>query len=136
MKEHPELDREITLEWYRSNVQVTRELGIFALKTIVTLNSGAFVVLLTFLGNAAAQTKFEVPLSNLRVALYCFLAGISVAFLVVAYTYVISQNATPYRTATKRTDGWFVPIATSLTGLAFLAFLAGVTIAVTGVKTT
>ena len=67
-------EKEVRLEWYRSNVQIVRELGLLAVKTLITLNSGAFVVLLTFVGNAAAQSAFVVPIEPLKLAMFCFLA--------------------------------------------------------------
>ena len=128
-----EFDQEVRLEHYRSSVVVIRELGILALKTLITLNSGAFVVLLTFIGNTAAQSQFLVPLWNLKAAMFLFLAGISLSFIVIAYTYAISQSASPYPLLEKKTDGWFVPIAISLTGLGYLCFAFGVGIVVFGV---
>ena len=128
-----EFQREVKLEHYRSSVQVTREVGVLALKTLITLNSGAFVVLLTFVGNTAAQSKFTVPLPNLKCAMILFLVGIGFSFLVIAYTYVATQAATPYDAQKKRTDGWFVPISVLFTSLGFVSFLFGVLMVVLGV---
>ena len=129
-----EFQREVKLEFYRSGIQVTKEVGVLALKTLITLNSGAFVVLLTFIGNTAAQSKFVVPLSNLKSAMFLFLGGIALSFIVIAYTYVMSQAATPYDAPQKKTDGWFVLIAVSLTGLGFLSFVCGVLAVIVGVE--
>lgn len=131
-----EFHQEVRLEYYKSGVQVTREIGIFALKTILTLNSGAFVVLLTFIGNSAEKSGFLVPLWNVKNGMFCFLIGIAVAFLVVADTYVASQQTTPYPTPDRKTDGWYTPIVVVLTGIAFVAFLAGVVIVISGVEAT
>lgn len=128
-----DFDQEVRLEYYKSGVQVTREIGIFALKTILTLNSGAFVVLLTFIGNSAEKSGFLVPLWNVKTGMLCFLVGIAVAFIVIAYTYVASQQMSPYPTPEKRTDGWYTPIVVVLTGLSFAAFLLGVCIIISGV---
>ena len=129
-----EFNQEVRLEYYKSGVQVTREVGIFALKTILTLNSGAFVVLLTFIGNSAENSIFVVPLWNIKSGMFCFLIGIAMAFVVVAYTYVVSQQISPYLTPQRSTDGWYTPIVIVLTGIAFLAFLAGVVVIITGVQ--
>ena len=134
--EQSEFDQEVRLEFYRSGVQVTREIGILALKTLITLNSGAFVVLLTFIGNTAAQSKFLVPLENLKAAMFLFLGGIALSFLVIAYTYVLSQAASPYPIPDRKTDGWYVPIAVVLTALGFVCFVAGVIVVVSGVSST
>jgi hypothetical protein len=91
-----EFQREVKLEYYRAGIQSTREVGFIALKTLITLNSGAFVVLLTFIGNTAAQSQFIVPLENLKFAMYCFLAGLAAVFLSIVQTYTSSRAATPY----------------------------------------
>ncbi|WFE73343.1 hypothetical protein [Roseinatronobacter sp. S2] len=119
-------DEKVRLEHFRSGIDAVREVGILALKTIITLNSGAFVVLLTFIGNAAAQSKFMVPLDKLQCSMYAFLCGIALSFIAIAYTYFVSQSLSPYPLPEKRTDGWFVPIVILITGLAVAAFLVGV----------
>ena len=134
--EPKEFDQEVRLEHYRSGVQVTREIGILALKTLITLNSGAFVVLLTFVGNTAAQSKFMVPLENLKLAMFLFLGGIAVSFVVIAYTYVVSQAASPYPKPDRKTDGLYVPIAVLLTAVGFVCFVLGVVTVVSGVSST
>lgn len=133
--ETSDFDHEVRLEYYRSGVQVVREIGILALKTLITLNSGAFVVLLTFIGNTAAQSQFLVPLQNLKMSMYLFLGGISLSFAVIAYTYVVSQSVSPYPQSPKKTVGWFMPIAVSLTSLSFFCFVFGVIAVVSGVQT-
>jgi hypothetical protein len=129
-----EFDQEVRLEYYRSSVVVVRELGVLALKTLITLNSGAFVVLLTFIGNTAAQSKFVVPLWNIKIGMSLFLGGIALSFTVIAYTYVASQQSSPYPKPTRKTDGWFVPIAVTVTGFAFACFVVGVAIVIIGVN--
>ena len=131
-----EYQREVRLEHYRSGIQVTREIGVLALKTLITLNSGAFVVLLTFIGNTAAQSKFVVPMPNLKWAMGMFLAGIVLSFSVMAYTYVVSQSSTPYNKAETKTDGWYVKIAVSLTAFGLVSFVTGVLCVIYGVQAT
>ena len=129
-----EFDQEIRLEFYRSGVMVVRELGILALKTLITLNSGAFVVLLTFIGNTAAQSKYLVPLCNLKLAMFSFLTGIAFSFIVIAYTYVVSQKTSPYPKQAQKTDGWYVPITVIITALGFFCFVCGVSVVILGVS--
>ena len=88
--------KEITTKWYEANLQLIQSLGLYSIKTLVTLNSGSFVVMLTFLGNAAAQTRFTLDLSSIKIAMYFFLAGISAAAIVVGLAYVDSFRMTPY----------------------------------------
>ncbi|MBO9429871.1 hypothetical protein [Sulfitobacter sp. R18_1] len=121
-----EFDESVRLEYYRAGVDATREIGAMALKFLITLNSGAFVVLLTFIGNSAAQSQFEIPLSSLRLGMYLFLAGISLSFVTIAYSYFASQQISPYPSPTKTGDRYFVPIVLLVAGCAFLAFVVGV----------
>ncbi|CAN1548170.1 hypothetical protein MCELHM10_02059 [Paracoccaceae bacterium] len=132
--EPTEFDQEVRLEFYRSGVHAIREVGILALKTLIGLNSGAFVVLLTFIGNTAAQSKFVVPLENLKLAMFLFLGGITFSFIVIAYTYVASHAASPYPTPNKRSDGWYVPLAVLLTAIGFICFVSGVVSVISGVS--
>lgn len=121
-----DFQKEVKLEFYRSGVQSTRDLGVMALKFLITLNSGAFVVLLTFIGNSAEKAPFYVPLPSIKYGMYCFLAGISLSFLTIAFAYFASQKISPYPTLPKADDGWFVPIVLSLALISFSAFLLGV----------
>ena len=129
-----EFDQEVRLEFYRSGVMVVRELGILALKTLITLNSGAFVVLLTFIGNTAAQSKYLVPLWNIRLAMFLFLIGITLSFIVIAYTYVASQKTSPYPRQPQKTHGWFLPIAVIITAFGVFCFIGGVFAVISGVS--
>lgn len=126
--------RDVLMEHYKGGIQAAREIGLYALKTIITLNSGAFVVLLTFIGNTAAQSKFSVPLGALKCAMLSFVFGITLAFVSIAYTYAASQAASPYPRPQKKTDGWFLYIVTVIAGLALVAFLIGVILLVTSIE--
>jgi hypothetical protein len=136
VKTEEDFHKEVRMEHYRSGIQVVREVGIMALRSIITLNSGAFVVLLTFIGNTAAQSKYTVPLSNIKIGMSCFLIGIALSFVSIAYTYVASQEVSPYPKTEKKNDGSFVPVIVVVTGLAFLAFIVGVAIVICGVEVT
>ena len=115
-----DFNQAVRMEHYRSGVQVTRETGILAPKTLITLNSGAFVVLFTFIGNAAAQSKYLVSRPYLRVASLSFLVGIFLAFLSIAYTHIVSHLVRPHPKPPKKTDGWCVPIIVGVTSLSFV----------------
>lgn len=131
-----DFDRTVRLEYCKAGIQSVREVGLIVLQTLVTLNSGAFVVLLTFIGNAAAQSKFMVPLHDLQIAMSLFLFGLLCTFLVLAYTYIVSQSVSPYVGEPRSTDGWYVPISVSVSAVSFLSFLGGVATVVRGVVVT
>ncbi|MDN5786965.1 hypothetical protein [Pseudorhodobacter sp.] len=99
---------------------------MFALKTLITLNSGAFVVLLTFIGNAAANSAFVVPLDALRFAMLCFLIGIATTFVVVAISYVNSITFNPYDLGKGMSDKVAIPVYIIGAVIALVAFVWGV----------
>lgn len=117
---------ELRVEWYKSNIQGTRELGFFALKSLITLNSGAFVVLLTFIGNAQAQAAFVVSVGRIQSAMYSFLAGISFAFIVVALAYVNSIMLSPYDSSRGLPDKLAIPLYVLIAAISLGVFVFGV----------
>lgn len=73
--------------------EVVREIGVFIMKTLITLNSGAAIVLLTFTGTTMTsdKAKIQVDLEQLRFAMLMFLAGITGAMITAAVTYFSGQ---------------------------------------------
>jgi uncharacterized membrane protein YidH (DUF202 family) len=128
--------KEINTKWYEANLQVTRELGLYSIKTLVTLNSGAIVVLLTFLGNAAAQTQYTLNLYGIKNSLLSFLVGIASAALVVAVAYVDSMRMSPYGNSKTLKDSAALTIYVSLSLVSFACFILGVLIVISGVVET
>ena len=118
--------KEVTLEWYKSNVQWTRDLGMLAIKTLITLNSGAFVVLLTFIGNSAAQSAFSVPIFALQTAMVSFLTGIVAVFLVIAFAFVNNNLMNPYDVTKGFSDSVAMPIYLIFAAFGLVAFIFGV----------
>ena len=72
-------------------MELIKELGFMGYKFMITLNSGAFVVLLTFLGNSNASTVFSINLQNLKYAMFAFLGAIIGTFLSMTIAYVSAQ---------------------------------------------
>lgn len=69
-------------------------LGLFALKMLLTLNSGATVILLALLGSVIKESaRFPVHVPHLQGAMLLFLAGIACAAAAIAVTYVLAQFA-------------------------------------------
>jgi len=129
-----EFQREVKLEYYRAGIQSTREVGFIALKTLIMLNSGAFVVLLTFIGNTAAQSQFIVPLENLKFSMYCFLVGLAAVFTSIVQTYVSSRAASPYIDDDARPEWRLALISVAFPAVSFAAFITGVMSVVWGVE--
>lgn len=69
-------------------------LGMFALKVLLTLNSGATVVLLALLGNLQdGAPALTVDIGALQLAMLAFLIGLTFAMAAIVVTYVMAQNS-------------------------------------------
>lgn len=72
-------------EMRQHNLTVYKDLGFFALKSLLTLNGGAIIVLLTFvsgiMGNSANVSQISVPV--IESAIIAFLLGLFFCFLTV-----------------------------------------------------
>ena len=72
---------------------VIKDVGIFGLKTLVTLNSGAVIVLLAFLGNIYGKKggSISIDVTNIKNSMFLFLFGICAALLSIFLTYMLAQ---------------------------------------------
>ena len=67
-------------------------LGMFTLKTLLTLNSGATVVLLALLGQVVGGSDtVSVDLAGLRTAMFWFLGGITAVLVVIGVVFFTAQ---------------------------------------------
>lgn len=100
------------------HADVVRELGIYAIKATVTLNAGAFGVVLSNAGN----------LTNVKCVLWFFFIGLMFSGLAIAITYVCAQRAS----AGHPELGYKAHIALMIipTTIAFLFFLIGAATAI------
>lgn len=128
-----EIERADARELSRSDTDLVRELGILAIKTLITLNSGAFVVLLTFIGNTAAQSQFSIPLGVLKIAMGLFLGGITFSFFAIAHSYVLAQTTDRMLGSTNWFERRYVESSIMLAAISFLCFLAAVGAVIWGV---
>ena len=122
------------------NVEIERsdlvkELGLLAIKTNVTLNAGAFIVLLTFVGNIAGDAAYVIEAIRLKQSLFCFLGGIVLSFVAIFTTYLIAQ----FQMA-KGPTWWghslvrFLAIMVTPTFLSLGCFILGVVTAIVGIE--
>ena len=120
---------------HRLRLELVKEIGLLAYKFLITLNSGAFIVLLTFIGNVSGDPVFTINLGSLRYAMYFFLAAILLTFVGMTVTYVSAQKGLQYQQLPiagtfSRHLVWLVgPVA-----FAFIAFLIGVVCAIEGIS--
>ncbi len=117
------------LEW---QANIVRELGLFALRTLVTLNSGAFVVVLTFLGNSHVQVNFTISLNGLRISLILFLTSLAICLLLVVTNYVNAARQSQ-KNPLKRLSENIVTLNAIGTLCSTAVFLSGVLTLVLGV---
>lgn len=115
-------------------LELIKELGLMAYKFLITLNSGAFIVLLTFIGNISDDPRFTMNLGNLKYAMYAFLGAISLTFLSMTIAYLSAQlklvgKSLPFSEKAFGHIVWLtVPVI-----LAFCAFVMGATMAIQGI---
>lgn len=75
-------------------VRLVESLGVFALKTLLTLNSGATIILLTVLaGWQKGGGIMIVDVAQIQTAMLWFLGGIAGVMLAITVTYVVAQVA-------------------------------------------
>ncbi|MEM9211614.1 MAG: hypothetical protein AAGA63_09005 [Pseudomonadota bacterium] len=115
--------------------QLVVDLGTTAIKTVITLNAGAFIVLLTFVGNIAENAAYIIPIGSLRWSMSLFLAGIVFGFLAIFLTYVLAQMV---GSKLKISLGFFWGVAVQILPvfLSVLAFVFAVLTALYGIKPT
>lgn len=122
----------------RLHGEVVREIGVFILKTLITLNSGAAIVLLTFTGSTVTNEKSQirVDLDQLRIAMIWFLVGITGAMIAAAFTYFMGQAQyagwRPKSACTRQLLIWGMALPAFLGFLAFAVGFYVAAIAITG----
>lgn len=108
------------------------QLGLAMVRTLVLLNGGAILSVMTFLGNAAAQTKVTIETIAITCAIQAFLFSIvSTLFaLGVSYTFYAIQPESKY---SEFWNNWIVPFNTVLILSSIVGFVVGVIFLLNGV---
>ena len=118
-----------------SRLEQANSLGLEYVRTIVLLNGGAILALLSFIGQSSTDAAIQFDLSSVKCAMWSFLLGIvSILFgLIISYSYTATAPGWSYK------EFWdariikfnsFLGIASLLAfvfGVASLIFGAGVT---------
>lgn len=119
------------------HAEVIKEVGIFGLKTLLTLNSGAAIVLLALVGNIYGQDSptLALDIGRLKWAMGMFLAGIASAMFSVTTTYILSQLISVGHPRIKRmsTAGFLAWMITPAV-LSFVFFGAGFLMAISALE--
>lgn len=96
-----------------------RELGLLGIKTVITLNSGALVLLLTIVSQLNADASYRLNICVVKYAGFLFILGLAFTFIAVGVTYIVGQTRKPSEGA------WFIFLMCAPTILSAVAFLAG-----------
>ncbi|MEP2784445.1 MAG: hypothetical protein ABJO67_12450 [Pseudoruegeria sp.] len=81
-------DHQSRTDFEKWNYELLKELGPLALRFLITLNAGGFVILLTFLGGINRNSQFVLPLQSLKFSLSLMLGSIVFAFLLLIVSYI------------------------------------------------
>ncbi len=119
------------------NLTAYRELGLFGLKALLTLNGGAIIVLLAFLGNILGYEKFDelVAMPLIEAAITAFLLGLgfcfvsAVANMLLALNYAGEKEDDPFNNTSVLLFWLIVPALVS-----FCFFSVGVLVALESVR--
>lgn len=130
-----DLEEKLAERSFEHRADLIKEIGMTAFKFLLTLNSGAFVLLLGFLGNASKDAAFSIDLARMQCALLFFLFAIFLLF---------GAMLVPYLSAQRALFGKSLPGGKSLLGhtlwmvvppvLSFLAFGTGSILAIYGIN--
>ena len=106
-------------------------LGLAFLRSILLLNGGGILALLTFLGNASAQTMVTIPLGSIKWAMFCFLAAIASMMFGLLVSYAFTAT-TPESRFANFWNEHIVKFNFSLGFFALSAFIAALCILIFG----
>ena len=108
-----------------SRMERADTLGLAFLRTIILLNGGAILSVLTFMGNVQEHSAIVFELRSIQCAMWAFLAGIvSILIgLVVSYSYTATA---PEYCWHKFWDSWIIPLNSILAVVSIAAFVFGV----------
>ena len=117
-----------------SRLQRADALGLAFLRTIIILNAGAILAVLTFVGNATNDSQIVFEISSIRCAMRAFLIGIvsTLVGLIVSYSY--TATAPEYRWH-KFWDRHIILFNSSLAIVSVAAFSWGVCSLIAGSST-
>ena len=122
-------DREI------SRLEQANTLGLSYLRTMVTLNGGAILALLTYLGNSATTARFFIPLDTIKCSLASFLVALCslLLALLISYTFTASSPETGW---SKFWNDWIIPLNAFCALVSLFGFTVGSLVLVLGATPT
>jgi hypothetical protein len=114
-----------------SRLEEANRLGLAYLRTLVLLNGGAILALLTFLGSASTSPIVQFDLASIKCAMWAFLVGISLMLfaLLISYSYTATAPEQSWR---KFWDDRIITLNSVLGLGALIAFFVGVSSLILG----
>ena len=114
-------------------IGVIKDIGIFAIKSLLTLNAGAIIVLLTFVGNIDDSATVAFDIIRLKESMFAFLLGLSMVFGAITVTYFSAQQHLSNLGFSGQSFSWFIVKMVVPSALSFFAFVIGVFLAISGI---
>ena len=118
-----------------SRFEQANTLGLAYLRSLIALNGGAILALLTFIGNASAQTFVTVPLNSIKCSMTAFLIGIASMLigLLISYSYTAPAPDSKYKVFW---DTKVIALNTFCGLVSLTSFISGVAILIAGAQNT
>jgi hypothetical protein len=113
--------------------ELVKDLGLFAIKTAITLCSGGFIVILTFLGSTLENSAVNVDIAQLKIALFFLLTGIVFSAIAVFVSYLIAQTRLGnggLNSLDRKGGPWFIIVQSFPLITAFILFACGASFAI------
>ena len=101
------------------------QLGITFAKTLITMNAGAILALLTIIGGAKEQSLFTFEVSSLQWAMGLFLAGVVLILIALLISYVFYAHPSESK-AHQFFDRNIIKINGALAVISLFCFAGGV----------
>ena len=107
-----------------SRLEQSNTLGLEYLRTLVILNGGAILALLTFMGNASGDAAIQFSLSSVKCAMISFVLAIFIVLisLLISYSYTATAPGQPYKSFW---DKWIIKTNCFLGFISLVFFVIG-----------
>ncbi len=116
---------------------IIKDLSLLAFRTMITLNGGAFLVILTYLGNVdTTNAPFVLSVVGMKNALFFFLAGISATLIGIAVAYISAQATDAGKSVFRYNFPIFISVMTAPAIFSALFFVRGVFLAINAIEVT
>jgi len=116
------------------SAETTKDVSLLALRTLITLNGGAFFLLLTFLGSSAAENFVTLSIEVIVGSLWKFLLGLTWAMVSISLAYYFSQRNTRHPDLELFDRWWFTPLLMCPAIMGFVFFFWGVAALISGIE--